>query len=114
MVTTIQVQYTIYEKLTNLTKHITRLSCSFVKNSFFILNGILFICKFAKHSIKNKLTAIMPSLKELFKKATGTNADTEVRLTVSGSNRKYYRLQNKDISLIGVVGISAEENHRIH
>lgn len=53
----------------------------------------------------------MPSLKELFKKATGTNADTEVRLTVSGSNRKYYRLQNKDISLIGVVGISAEENH---
>ena len=53
----------------------------------------------------------MPSLKELFKKATGSNADTEVRLTVSGSNRKYFRLENKDISLIGVVGTSAEENY---
>ena len=37
VVTTIQVQInSFYEKLTNLTKHITRLSCSFVKNSFFI------------------------------------------------------------------------------
>ncbi len=52
----------------------------------------------------------MATLKDLFKKATGTKADTEVRLTVSGSNRKYYRLKNKEISLIGVVGTSVEEN----
>ncbi|MHB9054790.1 MAG: RapZ C-terminal domain-containing protein [Paludibacteraceae bacterium] len=53
----------------------------------------------------------MSSLKELFQTATGTKADSEIRLTVSGSNRKYYRLQNKDISLIGVVGTSVEEDN---
>lgn len=52
----------------------------------------------------------MATLKELFKKATGKAVDTEEQLAVSGSNRKYYRLQNKEISLIGVVGTSVEEN----
>ncbi len=52
----------------------------------------------------------MATLKELFTKATGLKATSEERLTVSGSNRKYYRLKNKDISLIGVVGTSVEEN----
>lgn len=52
----------------------------------------------------------MSSLKELFFQATGSNAKSETRLTVSGSNRKYYRLQNDSISLIGVIGTSVEEN----
>ena len=52
----------------------------------------------------------MASLAELFEKQTGTKPISEVQLTVSGSNRKYYRLANKKISLIGVVGTSIEEN----
>lgn len=50
------------------------------------------------------------SLKELFRQATGKKADSEQQLTVSGSNRKYFRLKNADTSLIGVEGMSAEEN----
>ena len=52
----------------------------------------------------------MASLAELFEKQTGTKPISEVQLTVSGSNRKYYRLANKKISLIGVIGTSIEEN----
>jgi len=52
----------------------------------------------------------MPSLKELFKQAVGSNAKIVTRLTVSGSNRQYYRLQNDLVSLIGVIGTSKEEN----
>jgi len=52
----------------------------------------------------------MSSLKELFEHQTGTLPLTEVQLAMSGSNRKYYRLQNEKISLIGVVGTSVEEN----
>lgn len=52
----------------------------------------------------------MSSLAELFEKQTGIKPDSEVQLTVSGSNRKYYRLKNKNTSLIGVLGTSVEEN----
>jgi len=52
----------------------------------------------------------MSSLAELFEKQTGIKPDSEVQLTVSGSNRKYYRLKNKNTSLIGVIGTSVEEN----
>ena len=52
----------------------------------------------------------MSSLAELFEKQTGTKPVSEVQLTVSGSNRKYYRLKNDTISLIGVIGTSVEEN----
>lgn len=50
------------------------------------------------------------TLKHLFEEATGKKAQSEVQMTVSGSNRKYYRLQNGKKSLVGVVGTSKEEN----
>ncbi len=52
----------------------------------------------------------MSSLKELFRQETGKKADSQQQLTVSGSNRKYFRLKNAETSLIGVEGMSAEEN----
>lgn len=52
----------------------------------------------------------MSSLKQLFQKVTGTKADSQEQLAVSGSNRKYYRLKNENHSLIGVEGMSVEEN----
>lgn len=53
----------------------------------------------------------MSVLTQLFEKHFGEQADAEVRLTVSGSNREYYRLQNTKRTIIGVVGKSKEENH---
>ena len=50
------------------------------------------------------------SLKQLFQKATGERADSQEQLAVSGSNRKYYRLRSEKHSLIGVEGMSVEEN----
>lgn len=50
------------------------------------------------------------SLKQLFQKATGERADYQEQLAVSGSNRKYYRLRSEKYSLIGVEGMSVEEN----
>ncbi len=52
----------------------------------------------------------MTTLKQLFEKATGKNNPEEVQMAVSGSNRKYYRLWQDDVSLVGVVGTSVEEN----
>ena len=52
----------------------------------------------------------MSSLKQLFQKVTGTKADSQEQLAVSGSNRKYYRLKSENHSLIGVEGMSVEEN----
>lgn len=53
----------------------------------------------------------MQQLKELFKKHTGkTNPKIEI-LPLSGSNRRYYRLKEDDISIIGVIGESKDENH---
>lgn len=52
----------------------------------------------------------MSSLKELFKQITGVKADSLEPLAVSGSNRRYFRLKNEQLSLIGVEGMAAEEN----
>ncbi len=52
----------------------------------------------------------MDELKNLFKQYTGKFPETITPLTGSGSNRKYSRMSNPDISLIGVEGTSLEEN----
>lgn len=52
----------------------------------------------------------MSILTQLFEKYFGEQATVENRLAVSGSNRKYFRLQNEQHSVIGVVGESKEEN----
>lgn len=52
----------------------------------------------------------MSTLSELFEKTTSRKPESEVQMAVSGSNRKYYRLQNGNESLVGVVGTSKEEN----
>ena len=49
-------------------------------------------------------------LKTLFRQTVGCDADSLRPLTPAGSNRRYYRLQAGDISLVGVVGTSIEEN----
>lgn len=52
----------------------------------------------------------MQQLKDLFEQYTGVSNPTVEALPSSGSNRKYYRLKKEDISLIGVSGLSREEN----
>jgi aminoglycoside/choline kinase family phosphotransferase len=52
----------------------------------------------------------MTELKYLFQKHTGKQAESITELPSSGSNRRYFRLQNAAISLIGVMGTSKEEN----
>ena len=53
----------------------------------------------------------MRQLTELFTKHTGkTNPEIEA-LPLSGSNRRYYRLKQDDVSIIGVHGESKDENH---
>ena len=52
------------------------------------------------------------SLAQLFLQATGKKVGSQVALTASGSNRRYYRITSMDgsISLIGVQGTSRDEN----
>ncbi|MFV0471512.1 MAG: phosphotransferase [Paludibacteraceae bacterium] len=52
----------------------------------------------------------MSTLQQLFHNVTATKATIQEQLTVSGSNRKYFRLKNEEISLIGVAGTSVDEN----
>ena len=52
----------------------------------------------------------MKQLISLFTEYTGKNNPNIEALPTSGSNRKYYRLQQDEISLIGVNGESIEEN----
>ncbi len=53
----------------------------------------------------------MQSLQSLYQKYTGKKECRITPLTQSGSNRRYYRLTGDDsLSLIGVVGTSADEN----
>lgn len=47
---------------------------------------------------------------DLFVKYTGVEPTLIKKLSGAGSNRQYYRLTNNEISLIGVVGESTEEN----
>ena len=49
-------------------------------------------------------------LKELFESYTGQKLSEKSELTTSGSNRRYYRLKGGNISVIGVLGTSFEEN----
>jgi len=49
-------------------------------------------------------------LKSLFQKHTGEQVSNVTELSSSGSNRRYFRLKNDKISLIGVIGTSCEEN----
>ncbi|MDO5523794.1 MAG: RNase adapter RapZ [Bacteroidia bacterium] len=53
----------------------------------------------------------MQQLIQLFKNYTGKSNPRIEPLPSSGSNRRYYRLQQDEISLIGVYGQSKEENH---
>ena len=53
----------------------------------------------------------MNQLISLFTKFTGKSNPRVEDLPTSGSNRKYYRLQQDNISLIGVSGESVEENN---
>lgn len=53
----------------------------------------------------------MQQLIQLFKKYTGKSNPQMEPLPSSGSNRRYYRLKQDDVSLIGVYGQSREENH---
>ncbi|MBB3185860.1 RapZ C-terminal domain-containing protein [Microbacter margulisiae] len=52
----------------------------------------------------------MDTLKYLFEQVTGKNALEMTELPSSGSNRRYFRLSNENVHLIGVHGASAEEN----
>ena len=52
----------------------------------------------------------MEELKQLFQRYTGNCPETITPLSGSGSNRRYFRLSNPEISLIGVEGTSVEEN----
>ncbi len=52
----------------------------------------------------------MNELKILFRQQTAEEPTSITELSAAGSNRKYYRLSNPNISLIGVAGTSQEEN----
>ena len=52
----------------------------------------------------------MEALKQLFHQHTGSKAETCQQLTPAGSPRRYYRLTTPDLSLIGVIGTSLQEN----
>lgn len=49
-------------------------------------------------------------LRKLFHKVTSFFPEEIVKLTGDGSNRSYYRITAKEVSLIGTVGTSKEEN----
>ncbi len=49
-------------------------------------------------------------LKELFRSYTGKEAASIAAISGSGSNRNYFRLREGNLSVIGVYGISSDEN----
>lgn len=53
----------------------------------------------------------MKELIQLFKNYTGKSAPQIDPLPSSGSNRRYYRLRQDEVSVVGVYGQSKEENH---
>ena len=53
----------------------------------------------------------MDELKKLFESYTGQKVTESEELTSSGSNRRYFRLRGGNISLVGVIGMSKEENN---
>lgn len=52
----------------------------------------------------------MNELETLFKQHTGEKLLSKEELSASGSNRRYFRLESKKTSIIGVAGTSIEEN----
>ena len=52
----------------------------------------------------------MNELETLFKQYTGEKLLSKEELSASGSNRRYFRLESKTTSIIGVAGTSIEEN----
>ncbi len=53
----------------------------------------------------------MNELETLFKQQTSEKLLSKEELSASGSNRRYFRLESKNKSIIGVAGTSVEENH---
>ena len=53
----------------------------------------------------------MDQLKDLFESYTGQKATDTEELNSSGSNRRYFRLRGGNISVVGVVGTSRDENN---
>ena len=53
----------------------------------------------------------MDKLKDLFESYTGQKAIETEELNSSGSNRRYFRLKGGNISIVGVIGTSRDENN---
>ena len=53
----------------------------------------------------------MDKLHSLFESYTGRKVNESEELNSSGSNRRYFRLKGGNISIIGVIGTSREENN---
>ena len=53
----------------------------------------------------------MDRLKHLFESYTGQKVNDTEELNSSGSNRRYFRLKGGNVSIIGVIGTSREENN---
>lgn len=56
----------------------------------------------------------MDKLRNLFESYTGQKVSDTEELNSSGSNRRYFRLKGGNISIIGVIGTSREENQCVH
>ena len=53
----------------------------------------------------------MDRLEALFRSYTGLTAENCLRLSPSGSRRRYFRLSSGSVSVIGVIGTDRDENH---
>ena len=53
----------------------------------------------------------MQSLKDLFLSVTNEPLEEYTQLSASGSNRRYYRLKSRNLSVIGVEGANVDENN---
>ncbi len=53
----------------------------------------------------------MERLEALFRSYTGLTAENCLRLSPSGSRRRYFRLSSGSVSVIGVIGTDKDENH---
>lgn len=70
-------------------------------------NSNLLFYLFENNRINNQN---MSELENLFEQYTGVKIHSKVELSASGSNRRYFRLLNKNTSIIGVEGTSIDEN----
>lgn len=65
--------------------------------------------KFVNLKVKRKIMA-EDNLQILFESYTHQKLTERTEINSSGSNRRYFRLKGGDISIIGVIGTSFEEN----